>query len=263
MHRASRAYVYKRTEQGDLLLYVYLPTRWQADGDFPCVAFFFGGGWVSGTVEHFARQATYLASRGMVAVCADYRVRSRHNVFPDKCVEDAKSTIRWMRANRAELHIDPDRLVASGGSAGAHIAACAGIIEGFEAPEENLGISSVPNAMVLFNPPLEAADDSRIRERFGSLKLAVALSPNRHIRPGLPDTLVLHGIEDAVVPFSQSETFVRLMNETGNRAELYVGPGQPHGFFNRSPWYERTLHRMDEFFASIGYLEGEPTVQLP
>ena len=227
------------------------------------MVFFFGGGWVNGTVEHFRQQATYLASRGMVAVCADYRVRSRHNVLPDKCVEDAKSAMRWLRAKNAELRIDPDRLVASGGSAGAHIAACAGIIEGFEVLEEDLDISSVPNAMVLFNPPLEAADSSGIRERFGSFDLAASLSPNRHIRPGLPPTLILHGAEDAVVPFSQSEAFVSLMTDAGNRAELYVGPGQPHGFFNHSPWYERTLHRMDQFLASVGYLEGEPAIQLP
>ena len=38
---------------------------------------------------------------------------------------------------------------------------------------------------------------------------------------------------------------------------------QPHGFFNRSPWLEKTLYRADEFLVSLGYLQGEPTIKIP
>ncbi len=44
---------------------------------------------------------------------------------------------------------------------------------------------------------------------------------------------------------------------------LFTAEGQPHGFFNKSPWTERTLHRVDEFLASLGYLQGKPTIELP
>ena len=46
-------------------------------------------------------------------------------------------------------------------------------------------------------------------------------------------------------------------------AELHSAEGQPHGFFNKSPWQERTLYRVDEFLASLGYLQGKPTLDLP
>jgi acetyl esterase/lipase len=49
----------------------------------------------------------------------------------------------------------------------------------------------------------------------------------------------------------------------GHRAELYVAEGVGHGFFNGSPWRERTLQRADEFLASLGYLQGKPTIQAP
>ena len=51
--------------------------------------------------------------------------------------------------------------------------------------------------------------------------------------------------------------------ELGHRAELVTAAGQPHGFFNRPPWREKTLQRADEFLASLGYLQGQPTIQVP
>jgi hypothetical protein len=51
--------------------------------------------------------------------------------------------------------------------------------------------------------------------------------------------------------------------EIGVRAEKFLAEGQPHGFFNRSPWRERTLIAADKFLASLGYLKGEPTVTVP
>ncbi len=81
--------VYKSTPQGDLKLHIWSP---ESDGeDRPCIVFFFGGGWQSGTYRQFARQSAYLASRGMVAASAEYRIRKLHNTTPDVCVEDAKS----------------------------------------------------------------------------------------------------------------------------------------------------------------------------
>jgi acetyl esterase/lipase len=51
-------------------------------------------------------------------------VKSRQGVTPAACVEDAKSAERWLRQNAARLGLDPNRIVAAGGSAGGHIAAC-------------------------------------------------------------------------------------------------------------------------------------------
>lgn len=263
MSDVTCTYLYKETPQGDLYLYLYIPDEWQPSDKRPGVVFFFGGGWVNGTAKHFEGQAAYLAERGMVASCADYRVKSRHDVRPDKCVQDAKSAVRWLRTNCTQLGLDPERLVASGGSAGGHIAACAGIIKGFEAEGEDLSVSSVPNALVLFNPALDVSiDHPAIGQRFGSLELAAALSPNLHIVAGLPPALVSHGTKDALFPFSQATEFVALMTEAGNRAELYAAEGQAHAFFNHSPWFERTLYRMDQFLATLGYVHGEPTLRI-
>ena len=87
----------------------------------------------------------------MVAISADYRVKSRNQTTPFECVKDGKSAIRWVRQHAAELGVDPDRIVAAGGSAGGHVAACTGVIEGINEDGEDAAIRSVPNAMILFS----------------------------------------------------------------------------------------------------------------
>jgi acetyl esterase/lipase len=59
----------------------------------------------------------------MIAIVADYCVKSRHCVQVVECVKDAKAAIAWVRENAVRLAVDPDKIVDSGGSAGGHLAA--------------------------------------------------------------------------------------------------------------------------------------------
>jgi acetyl esterase/lipase len=195
----------------------------------------------------------------MVAATADYRVRKRHKVLPDKCVEDAKSAVRWMRQNAKKLGIDPNRIAAAGGSAGAHLAVCTALTTGLEAPGEEHAISSKPNALVLFNPVLDLLHPRLIERLNGNEALARQISPLHNLKKGAPPTLLLFGTEDWLI--DQFPPFIARAKELGNRVELYTAEGAKHGFFNRSPWFERTLARADEFLVSIGYLPGKPTTR--
>src|ERR1035438_1861118 len=144
-----KTFTFKKTKQADLAIHVHFPPDWKKEDKWPAIVFWFGGAFRFGSVNQFEKQAAYLASRGMVAARADYRVKDRHGVEPDACVEDGKSALRWLRQNAAMLGLDPDRIVASGGSAGGYIAACTAC-PGLEPEGEDLKISSKPNAMILF-----------------------------------------------------------------------------------------------------------------
>src|SRR5687767_6866536 len=109
--------VYKTIGDVKLMLHIFYPSQHRDSVSLPAIIFFFGGGWNHGGVNQFVTHSTYLAKRGMIAVVADYRVRSRHGVTPFECVADAKSAIRWLRTHAAELGIDENRIAASGGSA--------------------------------------------------------------------------------------------------------------------------------------------------
>ena len=258
--------VYKKTPQGELSIHVSFPPGWKASDKRPAIVFFFGGGWTGGTVAQFAPQAAYLAGRGMVAARADYRVWSRHKATPDKCVEDAKSAVRWMRANAAKLGIDPEKLCASGGSAGGHLAIATAVVKGVDADTdadtdtdaEKKSISAVPNLLVLYNPVM---DTTIYRGRIKTDEMARRLSPMHNLTKDLPPAIFYYGSADKfykpVKPLPARAAELKL------DVTVYLAPGQSHGFFNRPPWLQRTTYLTDQFLARHGYLTGKPTVNLP
>lgn len=233
----------------------------------PAIIFFFGGGWRSGSPTQFENHCRYLAERGMVAITADYRVASRHEVKAVSCVADAKSAIRWVRENAQRLGVDPTRIVAAGGSAGGHLAACTGVIRAFDEEREDTSISSVPNALALFNPALVLApvgdDQSILPEKLEELRDRMGVEPSQlsplHMLSGkAPPTIIFHGKEDTTVPYQTAELFAQAMKDAGNRCELIGYDDQKHGFFNYGrgdgTHYQDTLNQLDAFLVSLGYL---------
>lgn len=253
MNDAQRE-IYKTVDEVQLALYLFKPSK---KPPVSAVVFFFGGGWVGGTPEQFAPQARYLASRGMLAACAEYRVKSRHNTSPYEAVKDAKSAIRWLRANADRLGIDADRLAAGGGSAGGHLAAATALIHNLNEETDDLNVSAVPNALLLFNPVYDNGQGG-----FGGGRFA-DISPMHHIERGMPPAVVFLGEEDGLIPVKTARRFQQKMRSAGSRSELFLYKGQPHGFFNALEFkpdadprcYYETLLETDRFLTSLGFLE--------
>jgi acetyl esterase/lipase len=260
-----RTEVYKSVGDTQLKLHIYEPIGHARSDKSPAVVFFFGGGWTGGTPKQFEPHCHYLASRGMVAIAADYRVKSRHGTSPFECVKDGKSAIRWVRKHADELGIDPERIAAGGGSAGGHVAAATGNVPGLEEEGEDLRISSKPNALLLFNPVYDNGPSGyghdRVKDRYQEI------SPFHNIRAGAPPTLVFLGTEDRLVPVETARKYERKMREVGSRCDTHLFDGQPHGFFNKGrgddTYYALTVRAMDEFLISLGWLEGEPAISSP
>lgn len=257
-------FVYKKVGEVELAVHVFTPPGHEATDRRPAAVFFFGGGWTGGSVGQFEPHARYLASRGMVGVLADYRVKSRHGTTPFECVADGKSAVRWLRKNCERLGIDPGRIAAGGGSAGGHVAATTGIVPGLEEPGEDAAVSSKADALLLFNPVFDNGPGgfghARVRERYREI------SPMHNIAAGAPPTVVFLGTEDELVSVATARAFAEKMKAAGSRCDLHLYDGQPHGFFNekRSPeHYALTVREMDRFLASLGWLEGEPTLAPP
>jgi acetyl esterase/lipase len=252
--------VYKHTAQGDLKLYFNYPEEWTAHDSRAVIVFFFGGGWRSGSIEQFRFQAEYFAGRGMVTALADYRVFNRHGTSPDMCVEDGKSAVRWLREHAAALGVDPDRIIAAGGSAGGHVALCTHVVDGLEAHGEDLDISSKPDLLVLYNPVLKTTHP-RLIERFGSEEFARKISPLENLDNTLPPMILFFGSEDNLIAFAY-ET-VELNIKLGLDVRLWIAEGQKHGFFNKPPWLHSTSFLADEFLEEHGYLQGDPEIEMP
>lgn len=256
--------VYKRVGDVELRIELVTPEGHLPTHRRPAVVFFFGGGWNTGRVDQFRPQAEYLASRGMVAALADYRVRSRHGTTPFECVADGKSAVRWLRTYAERLGIDARRIAAGGGSAGGHVAAATGVVDGLEQPGEPTEVSSRADALLLFNPVFDNGPDgyghARMQARWREI------SPMHNIAEDAPPTIVFLGTDDRLIPVATGQEYTRRMHAVGARCDLHLYEGQPHGFFNRerdARHYALTVREMDRFLVSLGWLEGEPTIEVP
>ncbi len=253
----SRSAIYKAVNGTELKMDVFEPAGFKATDHRPAIVFFFGGGWIGGSTRQFYQQARAMSDQGLVAFSADYRLINRNKTTPFECVKDGKSAIRWVREHAAELGVDPDRIVAAGGSAGGHVAACTGVIEGHEEAGEKTTISSMPNAMILFNPVLDTTDKGYGAKKFQP-EQQTDLSPCHHVRKGIVPTIIFHGTADKTVPFENAGRFTKLMKEAGNACVLVPFEGKDHGFFNGSFFrkangdadYDVTMKRSIEFLKT-------------
>ncbi len=252
--KPDKSLVYKTVGEVELKLHVFDPEGHMASDKRPAIVFFFGGGWVGGSPSQFYPHCEHLAARGMVAISAEYRVKGQHKTTPRECVNDGKSAIRWVRQHAVELGIDPERVLAGGGSAGGHVAAATGTTKTFEEAGEDLTISSVPAALVLFNPVFDNGPGGyghdRVQEYWQDI------SPMHNISETTPPTIVFLGTRDKHVPVETANTYKRLMEEKGRRCDLHLYEGQPHGFFNygNAEFYQKTIDEMDRFLESLGFL---------
>ena len=194
----ARLETYRSVDGNDLKIWIFEPEGHKASDSRPAIVFFFGGGWRSGTPGQFRHQAKHLAARGMVAMSADYRVLNRQGVKGHKCVQDAKSAIRWARANAKRLGVDPNRLAAGGGSAGGHLAASTATLPDHDDPAGDKSISSKPNALALFNPGTVLAsvpgkiefDMEQIASRTERAGVEPeSISPYHHVKSGFPPAI--------------------------------------------------------------------------
>jgi acetyl esterase/lipase len=259
----TKSETYRQVGDTDLKVWIFEPAQKSAK-PLPAIVFFFGGGWTGGSPTQFEPQSRHLASRGMIAIVADYRVKTRQDAKPADCVSDAKACVRWIRANAARLGIDPERIAVGGGSAGGHLAASVATLPGLDTAKDDKSVSCLPNALVLFNPAtvlttfpgldLKGFGAGLDKEKFGCEPTEI--SPIHHVKKGNPPTIIFHGKADTTVPYATVEKFAEVMKTAGNRCDLIGYEGQPHSFFNKSK-YAETLAAADDFLVSLGYLPAK------
>jgi acetyl esterase len=104
---------------GEVPVRVYAAT---ADTPLPVVAFFHGGGWVTGDLDTHDTACRGLANRsGAMVVAVDFRCAPEHR-FP-AALDDCWAVVEWLHRNGAELGADPGRMAVCGDSAGGNLAA--------------------------------------------------------------------------------------------------------------------------------------------
>ena len=259
---AQEQLLYKKVDTTQLYLTVYRSAIKETSKKTPVIIFFFGGGWNNGTVKQFEPQAKYFIQRGITCILADYRVKERQQSTPFESLKDAKSAIRFVREHVNELNIDPSKIIASGGSAGGHLAAATALTTDYNESTDNMSISCIPDALVLFNPVFDNGPGGYGYERVGDAYKN--FSPLHNIKNGAPPTIVFLGEKDHLIPVETAKYYKKVMEKVKSRCDLFLYEGQGHGFFNYKnlEYYKKTVLETDTFLQSIGFVNKAPIVEI-
>ncbi len=218
--------------------------RPSGSGPYPGVICIHGGGFRAGTRQGYDGLIKKLAQNGYVAATVTYRLAPKYR-FP-AAVYDVKAAVRWLRANSAKYHLDPDRIGATGGSAGGHLAQFLGVTadqKQFEGHGGNANQSSRVACVVNFYGPSDftrsygkSVDAAEVLPLFlgGNLEQAreqhIKASPLYWVTPNAAPTLCVHGTKDNYVAFEQAQWIVDRLKAAGVEAELLPMEGSGHGF---------------------------------
>ncbi|MFB0908025.1 MAG: alpha/beta hydrolase [Spirosomataceae bacterium] len=259
---AQREVVYKEINGKKLLLEIHSPQQLKNGVKYPAIVFFFGGGWNSGDRQHFIHHAKYFSQRGIVCFLADYRTKNNSQTTPFESVRDAKSAMRFVRKNAANFNVDPTKIITAGGSAGGHLAAATAFITDYNETTDDLNVSPIPNALVLYNPVIDNGPGGYGYERVGDAYKQ--FSPLHNIQKNAPPTIFFLGTQDALIPTETAEYYAKIMEKVGNRCDLKLYGGQIHGFFNYQniEYYKMTVSATDKFLQSLGYLTEKPKINI-
>ncbi|NRA38829.1 MAG: alpha/beta hydrolase [Planctomycetes bacterium] len=262
--------LYKQTEQGDLHIDVFRPPQAASCA----IVFFVCGGWHGFDTTQFYALSTYLSGRGVLSAIAEVRSVEHHGTRPHECVIDAKSALRYVRAQATAWQFPVDRLVAAGGSAAGHVSLASAMIKSFDDTSDihYPEVSSVPNLVCVYNPavlpPLSVSrsTDERMNsrlEKFGGEDEMMKLSPYMAVSSDLPPMLIMHGDKDIVTPLIDSENFHKKMQAAGNDCTLIIYADAGHGFFNYAPagnhYFDETTQHLDDFLVAQGFISGPST----
>ena len=199
---------------------IYRPPDWHAGEKRTAILFFFGGGWTRGSVEQGESRAKHFAAQGIVAICADYRVKDRHGTTPFEAIDDGRSAIEYVSTHATELGVDARRISCFGRIVG-RTHRC---LAGHTAPGE----SDAGGAGVV-QPGCGYAEKPR-GQRIPWSGRELEASPLHHVKQGMPPAILFHGTADEKVPIADAEAFCTAVRNVGSRCELVRYEGATHGF---------------------------------
>ncbi len=203
----------------------------------PLVVCIHGGGWISGCKEDARDFAIGLAKQGFAAACPSYRLAPLHP-FP-AAIDDVRAFVRFVRNESERWMVDPMRMGSVGLSAGGHLSAMLGLstdpLEQVQAVVDISGLTDltrpVEQHFLIAHGFLEQFMACPYEGNEKAWELA---SPLWQLREGLPPFYVIHGVDDDVVPVSQSDVFVAALKRLGTAVEYLRVPGEDHNYSNGS-----------------------------
>jgi acetyl esterase len=242
--RPDQKIVYAVNGSEKLTLHAFIAKRSTSATPTPALLLFHGGGWLYGGPEAFYPQCQYFAAQGISCFSAQYRLGANNQPDIRGAVADARAALDYLIAHASELHIDTDRIVVGGGSAGGQLAAALG--SGLPTVP---GVAALrPAAQILYNPILDLSPGHPNHHLVVDFWRDV--SPFHHIDSTTPPTLILVGSEDLEVPVKTVQAYCAAIQTAQGYCEVSLYEGQGHGFYHHPEYLEKTNRRVVDFLRS-------------
>jgi acetyl esterase/lipase len=202
----------------------------------PGVIVIHGGGWVGGNKNDYGiPMCLRYVEKGFV--CANVEYRLAKAATAPAAVSDVLNAANWFEDHAKTYHVDKNRIVVTGGSAGGHLA----LMVGMTPKSAKLGPSAKVAAVVNFYGITDVADQlggdnmreyavTWVPDQTGRLDLAKRVSPMTYVRKNLPAILTIHGDADSTVPYEHGVKLTKALRDAGEDAELVNVPQGEHGF---------------------------------
>jgi alpha-L-fucosidase 2 len=212
-------------------------------GPFAAVILVHGGAWVMGDRANNVQPLLQpLSDAGLAWFSISYRLAGEVARNPigaamrlGTAESDVRKAVAFVKDHAAEYRVNPIKIALLGESAGGQLASMAALRPGVDASVQ---------AVVAFYTPSDLATLARtsaiipdgVRDAvkgtlFDDLLMAglTEFSPINAVSASAPPFLLIHGTDDNVVPFAQSERFCDKLRASGVACEIYPVKGGAHG----------------------------------
>lgn len=230
---------------------IYFPSK-APEKPLPLIVWIHGGGWRAGS--KVGCPAVNFVPDGYIAASVEYRF-SQKAVFPAQ-IQDCKAAIRFLRANAAKYHIDPNHVAVWGASAGGHLVALLGTtgdskafapIGGNEDQSDRVQAvcdwfgpadfhtvmdqakADATPSVIKWNTPADPYSGLIGVELGKDQAKEDAVSPAHYVSKESAPTLIMHGDADSLVPFAQSQEFAEKLKAAGVEVIVQRFPKSGHG----------------------------------
>lgn len=231
----------------------------------PAIIIIHGGGWRSGNKSQHHTMAFNLAAKGYACFTPEYRL-STEALYP-AAVLDVKAAVKWVKTNATKFHVDTNRIVVLGFSAGGQLAALVGTTINNQTFEPAFGAkaSSAVHAIVdidgilsFIHPESGEGDDSNKTSAatywFGFPKtenpeLWKQASPLTHAGASTPPTLFINS--SVARMHAGRNDYINILSRNNIYTDVKEFENSPHSFCFFEPWFTPTVEAIDAFLQNV------------
>ncbi|MBQ7581090.1 MAG: alpha/beta hydrolase fold domain-containing protein [Clostridia bacterium] len=249
---------------------LFMPAN--ANGDVALVLFIHGGAWIGGDKSEFTSWAYNACSKyGIIAATVNYRFADCFNVTGWGILDDIQSAVTKIKSMAADRGMNVTKMMTAGHSAGGHLSLMYAYARQDSSPVRPVCVWDMAGPTTLYNQEYLKQDGlvlalSAVCGQYFTADQAIYafialenMSPVKYAGSAVP-TLICHGMQDSVVPYSDGAALNVVLNDVGVEHTFITFPLSNHGLESDPDCYNQMMSEYDRYVRTYLLPGGVPTV---